>query len=77
MESMSGNEQGKTLKKLLPQLREKIGYRKAMLELQTAGLSETTARQLLMRTYDSVPRQIRIVEAIEDVLAKHGINKAS
>lgn len=68
---------GKELKKLVPELIKKVGYRNALIELQTAGLSESTARMLLKSTYDPVPRSPRIIEAIEDCLAKHGIHKAA
>lgn len=68
---------GKELTKLVPQLSEKLGYDKALAQLIAAGVSETTARKLLQSKYEAVPRQRRIVEALEDVLAKNGIRKAS
>jgi hypothetical protein len=58
-------DQGKELKDLVPQLKAKLGYR------------EATARKLLTRSYDSVPRSQRIIEGLEDCLAKHGVKKAS
>jgi hypothetical protein len=74
---MGSMDQGKELKDLVPQLKAKLGYREALLELQRFGLSEATARKLLTRSYDSVPRSQRIIEGLEDCLAKHGVKKAS
>jgi hypothetical protein len=64
---------GKELKDKIPALKNRIGYRSALMELQLAGLSESTARQLLTGTYEHTPRHFRALEAIETTLSKFGL----